>query len=405
MHVEKKRERDWDPHEELPSARSKIEEDEDEILDHSSNSINFKFYAVPLEIDNLSFLTKLDLSMSEIAAIPTKITELQFLETFIIDDNQIRDVPEKLANMPRLRELSLLKNPIETIPTAIWKAHRENKFRLWASIPEQLGQKTWDFDNSQGDVPNETWNTIFRFLTPSDLTNVSLVCKQWYLLANSDYLWRSLHLKALFPKAQFIDEGFWGSNDVSHPYVRSRVEYLRLSQLASRVNGGMTILTIPGGFSLGDLKEIVKGAIGSDVKKVRVLCRALRQILKNLKSGAATTVALTNSIFERTKAQTMSQQKAFLERLGVQMPRVMTVATAAIIRSFCRDQIGPHPYKDNFTYCAEEISHQESEPFHPVFANYLEDGITVSCDDQEPQKTGVGAEWTFFGVKSVELSL
>mmetsp|Transcript_5354 Transcript_5354/g.6508 ORF Transcript_5354/g.6508 Transcript_5354/m.6508 type:complete len:121 (-) Transcript_5354:146-508(-) len=44
--------------------------------------------------------------------------------------------------------------------------------------------------------PDELWVHIFRFLSPTELTEVELVCKDWRELAKEEDLWKT-HLQSL----------------------------------------------------------------------------------------------------------------------------------------------------------------------------------------------------------------
>jgi internalin A len=74
---------------------------------------------IPLEIFQLSQLTKLDLSFNQITEIPDEITALSNLQELYLLRNQITEIPDVIATLSNLQQLNLWNNKITKVPDVI----------------------------------------------------------------------------------------------------------------------------------------------------------------------------------------------------------------------------------------------------------------------------------------------
>ena len=122
-----------------------------ELLDLSF-PIGESLFALPVSIQNITALQKLDLSGNALArdswseTFPKEMKNLQKLVYLNLSCNELSELPEVICQLSRLSVLSLRENQLETLPTEIGALQelrvlniKSNRLR---AIPESFGQLT-----------------------------------------------------------------------------------------------------------------------------------------------------------------------------------------------------------------------------------------------------------------------
>lgn len=87
--------------------------------DYCTPEMRNRIEFIPDQIENLTRLSKLDLSNNELKQISESIISLKQLEYLHLNGNRLTDIPSKVVSMPSLKKLLLEDNPFEMLPPEI----------------------------------------------------------------------------------------------------------------------------------------------------------------------------------------------------------------------------------------------------------------------------------------------
>ncbi|MEN8121024.1 MAG: leucine-rich repeat domain-containing protein [Bacteroidota bacterium] len=136
---------------------------------------------IPVEIGNLTALTKLNLRNNTLSGLPAEIGNLTLLTYLMLNYNAITNIPAEIANLSVLTELSIGQNELTTIPSEVYS--------LTSLITLNIGFN--QLTNISAGIGNLT-NLTTLFVNGNELTSIpteigSLI-KLRYLYLNENQL-------------------------------------------------------------------------------------------------------------------------------------------------------------------------------------------------------------------------
>jgi GTPase SAR1 family protein len=114
--------------------------------------------SVPEWVENLTALTKLDLSGNQLASVPEWLGNLTALTKLDLSRNELASVPDSLGNLTALTTLNLSRNQLASVPEWLGNLTALTTLNLWhnqlASVPDSLGNLTalTDLDLSRNEL-------------------------------------------------------------------------------------------------------------------------------------------------------------------------------------------------------------------------------------------------------------
>ena len=122
--------------------------------------------SLPEAIGNLTNLSELYINDTQIESLPETIGNLMNLSELYISDNQIKTLPEAIGNLTNLSVLDISDNQIKSMPEAIGKLTNLSKLYIYnnqiESLPEAIGNLTnlsvlYISDNQIKSLPEAIW--------------------------------------------------------------------------------------------------------------------------------------------------------------------------------------------------------------------------------------------------------
>ncbi len=219
----------------------------------------------------------------------------------------------------------------------------------WEFIKQQVEKKKSQHLSSVlfNKLPDELLTLIFTCIHPKELASkISLVCKNWKLVASQKYVWDSFDLKNLFPLIKnVIDKEVWkkhvalsahGLNLDDEQPLDNRTDIPELTKLFASIkledeDSGVTILTMPKGLTLNELWKIAESPLSGN----KTACRSIWDKITEQFGGLSVTntyrVVITNSLLKGSRNLSTTQQQALVNKMGCEMPEVLPVSTLAIL--------------------------------------------------------------------------
>lgn len=216
-------------------------------------------------------------------------------------------------------------------------------------------------------VPKNIIQLIFRQLPPEELLKVGLVCRVWYQIASSDSLWNSYDLKEVFPQATFIDRGVWEAyidleknglilEGEGRPCV-DKWDYIDLKRIELEVvdKMGISILTLPKGTSFNKIAAFAGSPKMGNPVEFSYISQRLDEEFRDREIEETITVVITNCYFKHIKVRNPSWVDVELEALECKRPKIVPLASLAMMRFIISDPESPIRLFGAYVSCEEKI--------------------------------------------------
>jgi hypothetical protein len=250
-----------------------------------------------------------------------------------------------------------------------------------SSTPSVERSETIASEDCLSQLPEETIQRIFGYLSRRELGLNSQVSRRWYRLSSDPYLLNAA-LTITFPSLSIIDASRWAKcfGDLSRygvsvedePPIDNSTSIPILKQFSSlpiekklretneegeriKEDAGFTLLTIPKGLTFN---KLVNMAEEGDKFKFKCIWAEISKEIGNIEVDKTYRILITNNILEGSGGLFLEEQKAFVKKtFKCEMPNVLA-ALALIVTTFIDS--GKRLYSDNCICCTDRVMEEFS---------------------------------------------
>jgi len=232
---------------------------------------------------------------------------------------------------------------------------------------------------------------IFSYLSAHDLARSCRISKQWHTLASQPILWDKLNLKKISPLLQVFDEADWAKHvDLSSlglsvadapkldKYQQIPAIMRLLSSLSIEKNSGVTLLTMPKGFTLRKLVELTGPPNSSSEPRMPPnvivfiplrdgtifgggIWRYLAKENRDIPVDKTYRIVITNNILSGSRNLSFLNHEKMVHNLGCEIPKALEVVTLIALTYIRSQQSLYASIPSTYTYCSEKFRGQYGE--------------------------------------------
>jgi hypothetical protein len=237
-------------------------------------------------------------------------------------------------------------------------------------------------------LPEEKILEIFSRLGPISLGRCGRVSSGWRGLASDATLWNAFDLRKISSSLDVYNESNWladvdcpkyGLVVGDEPPLDQRQAIPRLISSLSSVeiegDAGGTLLTLLQGLTIKKLIALAGLPKLGNITKFRYVWDQILNELGDIPVDKTYRILITNNILKKSRNQSVSDQKALVNKNGCEMPRVLE-AMALLVVTFMGS--GKRLYTDwplTYTRCAEQVAGHQA-----VVGGFSLNGIDVIND-------------------------
>jgi len=283
--------------------------------------------------------------------------------------------------------------------SALVQASEEiNDTDSFSQQPEEINDT-----DSFSQQPEEIILRTFGFLSANELAKCGEISRRWRRLASDLVLWNAFDLRKISPFLSVIDKSDWerhidlsrfGLNLDNVPLLDKRKVIPALKRIVSSLpriegNAGVKLLLIPEGLKIRTFVEMAElPDAPKNAPKIRYIWNRILDEIGDIRIDKTYWIVITNNIFEGSRDQSVSSQKALLQKMGWEMTKA-TEILALIALTYMTSEGQTRLYNNTDPWTCSRTSDQVGKR-HVVVGCFSPAGVSVDTYSFDFDIIGVG---------------